>query len=194
MEIQFGRVGVLNVALPLRSRQELVAQLVAEITSKAAANKPAKKGLTPEQLVVKLALKDARLDVQMARINTKLLIGNKLDPERVKAVAKERDYNNVFYFTLGKVERNAEKGHYVGDPYVYLAFGLVERVPAIESGKSINPSDYHTPMPTPRPEPLQSPTRIAMTRIMHKISLSLAVAGKVQDVRAEHEKEMERGM
>ena len=191
MEIQFGRVGVLDAALPVMSRKELVAQKAAEITSKAAANKPEKKVLSPEQLAAKLALKDARLDVQVARINTKLLDGNKLDPERVKEVARERDYDNSFYFTLGKVERNAEKGHYVGDPYAYLSTGLVARIPEVLEGKRVNPNDYHTPIPAPRPEPEQSPMVQAMTRIMNKVARSLDPAGKGQDVRSDREREQE---
>jgi len=191
MEIQFGRVRVLDAALPVPSWKELVAQKAAEITSKAAANKPEKKALTPEQLATKLALKDARLDVQVARINTKLLDGNKLDPERVKAVARERDYDNSFYFTLGKVERNAEKGHYVGDPYAYLSTGLVARVPEVLEGKSINPSDYYTPLPARRPEPEQSPMVEAMTRIMNKISRSFAEVDEAQDSRSDREREQE---
>lgn len=113
MEIQFGRVTPLDVTRPTPTRKQLIAEKAEEITSKAAANKREKKPLTLEQL----AAKDARLDTQVARLNSKLDAHEQLDPARVKEIAKERSYDNVFYDRLGKIERNAEKGTYTRKPY-----------------------------------------------------------------------------
>jgi len=194
MEAQFGRVGVLDAARPVPTHQELVAQKAAQITEQAAANKPAKKVLSPEQLAAKLALKDTRLDGQVARINSKLPAQDQLDPARVKAVARERDYDNAFYFTLGKVERNAEKGHYVGDPYAYLSTGRVARVAEVTAGKGVDPKDYHTPLPKRRPEPEQPPVVQAMNRIIDKLARAMNPVTKAQDVRSDREREQEMEM
>jgi hypothetical protein len=108
-DIQFGVI----TSKDLATRKQLVAEKADEITTKAAANKREKKPLTE----VQLAAKDARLDTQVARVNSKLPNSNQLDPERVKEVAKERKYDNVFYATLGQIERNAEKGTHTPGPY-----------------------------------------------------------------------------
>ena len=68
MEVQFGRVVPLALTAKEPTRRERVEQKVEEITSKAAANRKEKAPLTPEQI----AAKDARLDVQVARVNSKL--------------------------------------------------------------------------------------------------------------------------
>jgi hypothetical protein len=81
---------------------------------------------------VLLAAKDARLDVQVARVNSKLADTQQLDPKRVKEIAKERKYDNVFYATLGKIERKAEKGTYTPNPYDYLSAGRVSKTGALQ--------------------------------------------------------------
>ena len=143
MEMQFGRVRVLDVAVAEPIRRELVEQKMEEIKSKAAANQKERKPLTPEQV----AAKDTRIDVQVARINTKLYESMHLDPARVKEIAKERQYDRVFFSTLGRTESNAVKGTYTPEPYEYLATGRVSRLPHFDMDGGLEvesaPSPFH---------------------------------------------------
>lgn len=189
MEVQFGRVVQLEPAAKEPTRRQLVEQKVAEITSKAAANRGEKKPLTPEQI----AAKDARLDVQVARINTKLMAHEQLDPTRVKDIARERKYDNVFYATLGQIERNAEKKKDTPEPYAYLATGRVTREPQLRSGRTFDPNREFAPAPPKRrEEPEHSPGMLALQRSMKKLGTALAPKGRTQDVRSDAEKEQDR--
>lgn len=189
MEIQFGRVVPLDVAVKEPTRRELVAQRVEEITAKAAANRKEKIPLTLEQV----AAKDARLDVQVARANTKLPDTAQLDPGRVKEAAKERNYDNIFYDRLGKIERNAEKGKHTPEPYQYLTTGRVAPEPQLRTGRSLDPTAiFSTPLPRRVPEPEQSAGMQALERTVQRLSRAMAVTGRTQDVRSEAEKEQDR--
>jgi hypothetical protein len=64
--------------------------------------------------------------VQVARVNSKLTDKHQLDTDEIKRVAKERGYDTIFYATLGKIERNAEKGTFTPEPYEYLRTGRVQ--------------------------------------------------------------------
>ena len=189
MEVQFGRVTPLALTAKTPTRRERVAEKVEEITSKAAANRREKKPLIPEQI----AAKDARLDVQIARVNSKLMAHEQLDPARVKDIAKERKYDNVFYATLGQIERNAEKGKDTPDPYSYLTTGRVTREPQLRMGRSLDPNEhFSTPLPKRRPEPEQAPGIAALQRSVNKLASALATKGRTQDVRSDAEKEQDR--
>ena len=188
MEVQFGRVVPLALAAKEPTRRQLVEQKVAEITSKAAANRKEKPPLTAEQI----AAKDARLDVQVARVNTKLMAHEQLDPNRVKEAARERNYDNVFYATLGQIERNAEKGN-APAPYAYLATGRVAREPQLRTGRIFDPNrEFANALPKRREEPEHSPGMQAVQRSVKKLGTALAPKGRTQDVRSDAEKEQDR--
>lgn len=187
-EIQFGRMGNLNLMKPEPTRKELIAEKADEITTKAAANKREKKPLTVEQI----AAKDARLDTQVARLNSKLDASQHLDPTRVKEVAKERSYDNVFYATLGKIERNAEKGTYTHNPYDYLATGRVSKAGELRMEAE---RDFSAPAGVSSPgneQDLGGGTARALEQIINRLSRAMAPKGKAQDVRSEAEKELDR--
>lgn len=189
MEVQFGRVVPLAVTAKEPTRLERVAEKVEEITTKAAANRREKKPLTPEQM----AAKDARLDGQVARVNSKLMAHEQLDPSRVKDIAKERNYDNVFYATLGQIERNAEKGKDTPDPYAYLTTGRVTREPQLRIGRSVDPNtEFSTRLPKRQQEPAESPGIAALQRSVNKLASALAPKGRTQDVRSDAEKEQDR--
>ncbi|RZK36561.1 MAG: hypothetical protein EOO57_06960 [Hymenobacter sp.] len=103
-----------------------MAEKVTDSKERAARNQE-KKLLTP----VQIAAKDARLDGQVARVNSKLSEKHQLDPEQVKAVAKERGYDTISYATLGKMERNAEKGTFTSEHYEYPRTGRVQQETAL---------------------------------------------------------------
>lgn len=189
MEMQFGRTVPRDVAVKEPTRRQRVEQKVEEITSKAAANRQEKKPLTPEQL----AAKDARLDVQVARLNSKLDASLQLDPGRVKDIAKERKYDNVFYATLGQIERNAEKGKFTPQPYDYLATGRVAREPQLHTGRAIDPTrEYSTSLPKRREEPELAAGMQALERSVKKLGTAMAPKGRTQDVRSDAEKAQDR--
>ena len=185
-EMQFGRVVPLDVAVKEPTRQQLVAQKAEEITSKAAANRKEKPPLTLEQI----AAKDARLDVQVARANTKLSDAAQLDPTRVKEIAKERNYDNVFYDRLGQIERNGEKGKHTPDPYQYLTTGRVTKEPQMRNEPGIN--RIPTPLPKREPMPEQRAGMQALERSMQKLARAIAPKGRSQDVRSEAEQAYDR--
>ena len=189
MEVQFGRVQPRELGARVPTRQERVEQNAEEITSKAAANRKEKKPLTPEQI----AAKDARLDTQVARVNAKLDASMQLDPARVKEAAKERKYDNVFYATLGQIERNAEKGNYTPRPYDYLTTGRVSRVPQIREVRAIDPEvafGVLQPSPGRAPAPAgPSAGVMKMMRSMNRLAAALAPKAHTQDMRSEAEKE-----
>ena len=188
MEVQFGRVVPREIGTKPPTRRERVQQNAEEITSKAAANRQEKKPLTPEQI----AAKDARLDVQIARVNAKLLDTQQLDPDRVKQAAKARNYDNVFYDRLGKIERGAEKGDYPLQPYDYLTTGRVAREPQLRTGRTIDPTVEFAPrQPKRRELPEQSAGMAVMQKSVNKLARALATKGRTQDVRSEAEKKQD---
>ena len=189
MEVQFGRVVPLAVAAKEPTRRQLVEQKVEEITSKAAANRKEKKPLTPEQV----AAKDARLDVQVARVNTKLSDTEQLEPSKVKEAAKARNYDKVFYATLGQIERNAEKGTYTPGAYQYLATGRVVRIKSLQDEMGALPTAaFHTALPV-RAAIQEAPAGLqALERAVTRLAHSLASPARTQDVRSDAEKEHEK--
>ena len=178
MEIQFGRVVPLDVAAAEPTRWELVQQKVQEIKSRAASNKKERKPLTSEQL----AAKDTRLDGLVARVNTKLDERTQLDPVRVREIAKERDYDLVFFSTLGRIERNAEKGTYTPEPYEYLITGRVAREPQLDMGQDMDPANYFTPISKRREAPQQLAGMLALERSAQKLEESIAARRRSQEV------------
>jgi hypothetical protein len=189
MEVQFGRVVPHDLSRPQPTRPQLVEQKKEEITSKAAANRKEKKPLTPEQV----AAKDARLDAQVARLNSKLQPHLHLDPERVKDIAKERKYDNVFYAILGKIERNAEREIHTPGPYDYLATGRVSRLPQLRLDGGLSAARESGPAPTieeKRPQIIGGSAAAFMLSIQ-RLSQALVVPARTQDVRSEAEKKQE---
>ena len=188
MEVQFGRVTAHDVSRPQPSRPQLVEQKKAEITSKAAANRGEKKPLTPEQV----AAKDARLDVQVARLNAKLEPRLHLDPERVKEVAKERKYDQVFYSTLGQIERNAEREKFTPDPYDYLATGRVSQLPQLRLDGGLGgraARDKPLEHNYEKPREITGGSDAVLSRSIKKLGTAMAPKGRTQDVRSDAEKE-----
>jgi hypothetical protein len=186
-EIQFGRMGNLDLMKPEPTRKELIAEKAEEITTKAAANKREKKPLTEQQI----AAKDARLDTQVARVNSKLDTSQQLDPERVKLAAKERNYDTIFYDRLGKIERNAEKGSYTHNPYDYLETGRVSKAGELRMEAT---RDFSAPtaLSTPGSEQaLGGGTAKALENLINRLSRAMAPAASVQDVRSEQEQQAE---
>jgi len=187
MEIQFGRVTAHDVTRPEPTRKQLIAEKADEITTKAAANKREKKPLTE----VQIAAKDARLDTQVARVNTKLDASLQLNLERVKEAAKERNYDNVFYDRLGKIERNAEKGTYTHNPYEYLAIGRVSKEKELQMHDTT--SFYPTPPPPRQEKQAEFENGISsIEQTINRLSRAMAAKNKTQDVRSEAEEEKER--
>ncbi|QKG55089.1 hypothetical protein [Hymenobacter sp. BRD67] len=90
LEGQFGHVVSRELSRPEPTRPQLVAQKKAEITSQAAANRKEKKLLTSEQVAP-----EARPDMQVTRLPSKSDPSLPLDPARVKAIAKQRQYAQV---------------------------------------------------------------------------------------------------
>ena len=188
MEVQFGRVTPREIGTKPPTRRERVKENAEEITSKAAANRQEKKPLTPEQI----ATKDARLDVQTARVNAKLLDYQQLDPDRVKQAAKVRNYDNVFYDRLGKIERGAEKGNFPAQPYDYLTTGRVAREPQLRTGRAIDPMVEFAPrQPKRREAPQQSAGMAVMQKSVNQLAMALGTTGRTQDVRSEAEKKQD---
>ena len=191
MEMQFGRVVPLDVAAPELTRQQLVDQKVQEIKSIAAAGRKEPKPLTPEQV----AAKDARLDVQIARMNNWRDPSDPLDPERVKEVAKERDYDQTFFSCLNRIERNDHNGNYTHDPYQYLATGRVSRLPEIDMDGGYGSEPWPTPTypeyeSTPRE--IQGGLAEALERSIQRLAQAMAPSSRTQDVRSEPEKEQDQ--
>ena len=184
LEMQFGRVAEPNVTRPEPTRRQLVAEKAAEITTKAAAGKREKKPLTAEQV----AAKDARLDTQVARVNFKLSADDQLDPERVKEAAKARHYDNVFYATLGKIERNAEQGKFTPDPYSYLATGRVSKLPELrEDTRPWPPTQTYSKDEKEVDTGKAIPS--ALEQSIKRLSRAMATRSRTQDVRSEAEKQ-----
>ncbi|MGI4744271.1 MAG: DUF5712 family protein [Janthinobacterium lividum] len=187
-DIQFGVVNSKDLGKLEPTRKQLVAEKADEITTKAAANKRGEKPLTE----VQIAAKDARLDTQVARVNSKLHDNNQLDSKRVKEIAKERKYDNVFYATLGQIERNAEKGTYTPGPYQYLATGRVVREPELRVARAVDPmAAFSVPAPKRDAEPNMSAGLRALEQSIARLSRALAPKSKTQDVRSDTEKEQD---
>ena len=171
-------------------RPQLVEQKMEEITRKAAANRQEKKPLTPEQV----AAKDARLDVQVARVNSKLDPSLQLDASRVKGIARERRYDNVFYASLGQIERNAEKGNHTPGPYDYLTTGRVSQLPKLRMDGGLSRNAGATgfqPRNEKAPE-IHGGSHEAIGRSIKKLGTAMAPQGRTQDVRSDAEKEQDR--
>ena len=105
MVVQFGRVTASDVSRSQLSRPQLVAQKAEEIPSIAVASRKEKKPHAPEQV----AAKDARLDAQVVRLNTKLDASLHLDPARKTDIARERDYDNESTPRRGKSNATQKK-------------------------------------------------------------------------------------
>ena len=190
MEVQFGRVTAHDISRSPPSRPQMVAEKAQEITDKAAANRKEKPPLTAGQV----AAKDARLDVQVARVNSKLLPHEQLDPARVKDAARERNYDNVFYGRLGRVERNAEEGKHTPDPYQYLTTGQVSKVPGLkmDGGVSLSPGSAPTYAKSDRAPEIHGGSTQMLERSIKKLGKAMAPTGKSQDVRSDTEKAQEQ--
>ena len=187
MEIQFGRVMAHDIRRDPPTRTQLVAEKAEEITRKAAANRQEKKALTPEQV----AAKDARLDAQVARVNSKLPPTMQLDPEQIKVAAKERKYDNVFYDRLGKIERNAEKGTHTPEPYQYLTTGRVSQLPILDMTGGIKPALNYTYPKNEKTPMIQGGIAQGLQRSIDRLSRAMAPTSRNQDVRSEVEKAQE---
>jgi hypothetical protein len=164
------------------SRAKRVAEKATDIKEKAAAQKE-KKPLTPAQIEAK----DARLAVQVARVNSKLDATQQLDPVQVKEAAKERGYDTIFYARLGQLERNAEKKKFTPEPYQYLSTGHVQKVGALRD----IPNEqvvYTDPAPRAPRRPTLSAAFQSLERTMDDLSRALATKARTQDVRSEEEK------
>jgi hypothetical protein len=187
-DLQFGLVSSQDLAQPAPTRKQLVAEKAEEITSKAAANKREKKPLTEEQI----AAKDARLETQVARVNSKLPDERQLDSSKVIEIAKERKYDNVFYATLGQIERNAEKGTHTPQPYVYLATGRVAKEPELRATTGVDPTrEFVTTPKRQEQKPKMSAGMRALEQSINRLSRAVAPKSNTQDVRSEAEKEQE---
>lgn len=116
LERQLGWDKSRNIRSEPLSWAEQVAQKVASITERAAANR-VRKPLTEEQV----AAKDAKLDEQIARLNGKIY--EQLDPAQVKEIAKELNYDTSFYRRLSQLERDADRGNYFPERPAYLLTG-----------------------------------------------------------------------
>jgi hypothetical protein len=189
IEVQFGRVTGHDITRPLPGRRQMVREKAEEITTKAAANRQGRKPLTPEQM----AAKDARLDVQVARVNTKLSDGFKLDPEKVKEAARVRNYDNVFYNRLGRIERNAEKGKITPGPHEYLRTGRVTQLAevgdVIESDQKQTAGNYAPAYE--QPVVLERGWVVAAQRSISQLSQAMTLSSRTQDVRSDSEKAQE---
>ena len=118
----------------------------------------------------------------VARVNTKLDERTQLDPARVREIAKERDYDLVFFSTLGRIERNAEKGTYTPEPYEYLITGRVAREPQLDMGEDMDPANYFTPISKRREAPQQLAGMLALERSAQKLEESIAARRRSQEV------------
>ncbi|WP_223654424.1 DUF5712 family protein [Hymenobacter psoromatis] len=183
LDEELGRTPTREVGAPAPTRQQRVKEKAADITERAASNR-AKKPLTPEQL----AAKDARLDAQVARLNSKLDPARHLDPEQVKLVAKERGYDNVFYLKLGNIERNAEKGRTTHEPDEYLRTGRVAQVGMLKELPSERLAYTDPVRRTGQASPSQPATMQSLKRSVANISRALTPPTRTQDVRREEEK------
>ena len=182
MEEHLGKTGPIGIGAGAPSREKRVAEKAAEIKERAASNKE-KKPLTPAQLEAK----DTRLDGQVRRVNSKLGEKHQLDLEQVKAVAKERSYDNIFYATLGKIERNAEKGTFTPEPYEYLRTGRVQKEMSLR--ELLSQQEYAEVPATRCEKQLTMPSTFqALERSMNQLSQAIATKARTQDVRSEEEK------
>ena len=184
-QFQFGK-GQLSITAAPTSREARVAQTAQEIKAGAAG----KKQLTPEQM----AVKDARLDVQVARANAKLPATHQLDPERVKEIAKATNYDKLFYTRLGQLERQAEARNPHLFPYEYLHHNRNEK------GKSEPEPRLASQLPSLKPIPKSEKTftndytHTHLNAVIAKLSAGLRGPGRTQDVRSEEEKRRDQEM
>jgi hypothetical protein len=182
MEEHVGQTSGAEIGTTPPTRAKRVAEKAADIKEKAASQKE-KKPLTPAQIEAK----DARLDVQVARVNSKLDATQQLDPVQVKDAAKERGYDNIFYARLGQLERNAEKKKFTPEPYEYLRTGHVQKVGALREMPSQKMEYTETAPRAPR-QPTLSVAFQSLERTMSQLSRALATKARAQDVRSEEEK------
>jgi hypothetical protein len=182
MEEHVGQTSAAKIGTTPPSRTKRVAEKVADIKEKAAAQKE-KKPLTPAQIEAKAAC----LDVQVARVNSKLTDKYQFDAEEVKRVAKERGYDNIFYATLGKIERNAEKGTFTPEPYEYLRTGRVQNGMQMRDVPS-QQVVYMDPAPRAPRQPTPPVAFQSLERTLNQLSRALTTKVRPQDVRSEEEK------
>jgi hypothetical protein len=121
MDDEIGRSASTRVVENMSGRAERVAEKARAITEKAAAQRE-KRTLTPAQLEAK----DARLALQVARINSKLDVTQQLETAQVQAAGRVRGYDQTFFTVLGRVEKKAEQKIYTPSPYEYLRTGQVQ--------------------------------------------------------------------
>ena len=184
LEEQLGRAAPREIGGLPPTREQRTNEKARDIQAQAARTKE-KKPLTAEQL----AAKDARLEIQVARVNTKWSPTSQLDPTQVKAAAKERGYDNIFYDRLGKIERGAEQGKFTPEPYAYLRTGLVQRVELVEIPSQRSP---FAPPVRPVREERASPVFQHLERSMNQLARAIAPKARTQDVRSEEERLRDR--
>lgn len=189
LEARVGRSVPRAFGEPAPTRPERVAQKAAEITDRAAAVRGEKKPLTPAQL----AAKEARLDAQVERVNTKLGEGQQLDAGRVQQAAQARGYDRVFYTTLGRIERNAEAGKYTRRPYDYLATGRVSQRATLqlEMGGPPRREQPERPVQAAREAKPSAGMRV-LEQTMNDLARALSMATRIQDMRSKAEKDSEK--
>lgn len=142
MDEQLGKDQPKEVGAKPKDSRQRVQEKADEIQKKAATNR-GRKPLTPEQM----AAKDTRLEVQVARLNSKVIESYKVDLKRVKQIARESKYGNGFYGRLDQLERAAERGSLPKDPYEYLQTGKQHKGIQVEVGESQVPK-YQAPAMT----------------------------------------------
>lgn len=183
LEEHFGRTGPSKIGAQAPSREKRVAEKVTDSKERTARNQE-KKLLT----FVQIAAKDARFDGQIARVNSKLSEKHQLDPEQVKAVAKERGYDTIFYATLGKIEQNAEKGTFTSEHYEYPRTGRVQQETAL---RELRAQKLYADLPPTRwlqQQPILPAAFQSLERSMPQLSWALAPKTRTQDVHREIKK------
>ncbi|WP_223654258.1 DUF5712 family protein [Hymenobacter psoromatis] len=181
LDEEIGRNGSLRVAEKMPSRAERVAEKARAITEKAAAQRE-KKVLTPAQLVAK----DARLMLQVSRINTRLDVTQQLEAEQVQAAARMRGYDQTFFTILGRVEQKAAQKIYIPSPYEYLRTGRVQQAPRLQEQPALVPIATELPPPM-HLQPAESRTAVQpLERLIAQLDHELAAEARAQSLRREH--------
>lgn len=180
LDDEIGRTGPLRTAEKMPNRAERVAEKARDITEKAAAQRE-KKVLTPAQLTAK----DARILLQVARINTKLDRSQQLEVEQVQAAARARGYDQTFFTILGRVEQKAAQKIYTPSPYEYLRTGHVQQAPRLHEHATVAPVATELPPPK-RLQPVESRTAVQpLERLIAQLSHELASEARAQSLRQE---------
>ena len=181
LDDEIGRTGPLRTVEKMPSRAERVAEKARAITEKAAAQRE-KKALTPAQLVAK----DARLSLQVARINTKLDVTQQMEVGHVQAAARARGYDQTFYTILGRVEQKATQKIYIPSPYEYLRTGHVQQAPRLHEQPALAPVPIELPPPKHRQPVVESRTAVQpLERLIAQLSHELALEARAKSLRRE---------